>query len=62
MPGLTDLQRLAIKCGNIPYEDDMVCPKCKGDGISIWDSDRAKDKPCRRCDGLGYVSFERESP
>ena len=30
--GLSDLQRLAIACGNDPYTDEMVCPQCKGCG------------------------------
>lgn len=30
--GLTDMQRLAIQCGNEPYADDKVCPTCKGCG------------------------------
>lgn len=31
-PGLTELQRLAITCGNEPYADAKVCPACKGFG------------------------------
>ena len=30
--GLSDTQRLAIACGNVPYEDDKVCPQCSGRG------------------------------
>lgn len=30
--GLTGPQRLAIACGNSPYEDDKVCPTCEGKG------------------------------
>lgn len=30
--GLSDIQRLAISCGNEPYADDKVCPNCKGLG------------------------------
>ncbi len=30
--GLTDMQRLAIACGNHPYSDDKVCPQCNGSG------------------------------
>lgn len=30
--GLSDMQRLAIACGNEPYADDKVCPTCSGKG------------------------------
>jgi hypothetical protein len=30
--GLSDMQRLAISCGNEPYADDKVCPTCGGKG------------------------------
>lgn len=30
--GLTDMQRLAILCGNEPYADYHVCETCKGKG------------------------------
>lgn len=32
--GLSGPQRLAIACGNGPYEDDTVCPTCKGHGYT----------------------------
>ena len=30
--GLTDMQRLAIQCGNEPYADYRVCHTCAGCG------------------------------
>jgi hypothetical protein len=30
--GLNDRQALAISCGNDPYADEEICPKCKGRG------------------------------
>ena len=33
MSGLTDMQRLAIACGNEPYADMSVCPTCNGKGM-----------------------------
>lgn len=34
--GLGDMQALAISCGNDPYTDEEICPRCKGRGhVSI---------------------------
>jgi len=30
--GLSDRQRLALKCGNDPYADHQVCKACSGNG------------------------------
>jgi hypothetical protein len=30
--GLSDMQRLAIACGNEPYADNKVCTTCEGKG------------------------------
>lgn len=30
--GLSDMARLAINCGNHPYEDERICPACGGKG------------------------------
>lgn len=30
--GLTDMERMAIACGNEPYADYRVCPHCGGSG------------------------------
>ena len=33
MTGLSDMQRLAIACGNEPYGDEQVCERCAGSGL-----------------------------
>lgn len=66
-PGLTDLQRLALQCGNVPYEDDKVCPKCDGRGyvefVPPFIQRRVdEDNAVRLLRGLGYnVSEPPES-
>jgi len=66
MTGLSDLQRLAIKCGNEPYADDIVCPICDGNGVvniyvcapvgcSAVTTVSGRHK-CAECEGRGYVT------
>lgn len=66
MSGLSDRQRFAIKCGNEPYADDIVCPICEGDGVvNIYVASRvgthaqvtiSGKKECVECEGRGYIT------
>lgn len=66
MSGLSDSQRLALKCGNEPYADDIICPTCNGDGVvNVYVAARVGTSAqvtvsgkhtCAECRGLGYVT------
>lgn len=59
-PGLHWSQRLAITCGNHPYEDAAICPTCKGDGrVNPLTAPKGflclSATDCPDCEGKGYV-------
>lgn len=71
------MQRLAIACGNEPYEEERICPTCNGSGHVPFDvgptclSAMASNEPCKpddtlkRCTICGFVvdtKFEAEKP